>query len=251
MKLTIETLPTIVLASGNHDKPEDGMCLLEAAALFAGEKFDDSPACVDPVIAAFGRAWNDGMRSDEEREQLKQYIPLIVGTRGTQELSEKRAWMATDWLIRVHTAAWLALTPALAHHSVALSNLPPITCTAEVNAALPLIRSANKDADAARAAARAAAGGAAWTAARAAARAAARDAAWTAAGDAAWTAAGAAARAAAWTAARAAARAAARDAAWDAVRAAAWTAAGDALEPTVKILQASAHDLLVRMIEAK
>ena len=66
--------------------------------------------------------------------------------------------------------------------------------------------------------------------------AAARDAAWVAArvaaGDAAW--------AAAWAAARDAAGAAARDAAWD--------AALDALQPTVKVLQASALLLLDRMI---
>jgi hypothetical protein len=110
--------------------------------------------------------------------------------------------------------------------------------------------------DAARAAARAAAGDAAWAAAwdaaRAAARAAAGDAAWAAAraaaGDAAWAAAwdaaAAAARAAAGDAAWAAARAAAGDAAWDA----AWDAAGAALKPTTEWLQASALDLVARMI---
>ncbi|ARK89690.1 hypothetical protein BOC42_00600 [Burkholderia pseudomallei] len=60
-------------------------------------------------------------------------------------------------------------------------------------------------------------------------------AAWDAAWDAAW--------AAAWDAAWAAAWAAAWDAAWD--------AAGAKLEPTVKQLQASAHDLFSRMIDAE
>ena len=94
--------------------------------------------------------------------------------------------------------------------------------------------------DAARYSARAAAGDAARYAAWYAAWAAAGDAAWAAARAAAWAAAGAAAWAAAWDAAR--------DAAGDAARDAARDAAGDALRPTVEALQASALELVERMI---
>jgi hypothetical protein len=127
-----------------------------------------------------------------------------------------------DWLIRVHTVAWLSLNPALAHHADVLKALPAITCSADLVSVQPKLNAARKDA------------------------AAARDAAWAAAGDAAWDAAGAAAGAAARAAARAAAGAAARDAAGDA----AWDAAKQKLEPTVLQLQASAHDLFSRMIDA-
>ena len=65
-----------------------------------------------------------------------------------------------------------------------------------------------------------------------------------AAGAAAWAAARDAAGAAARAAARDAAGAAARDAAW----AAAWAHAGAALDPTVKVLQASALELIDRML---
>ncbi len=81
-----------------------------------------------------------------------------------------------------------------------------------------------------------------------AARAAVWAAGWAAASDAGW----AASRAAAWAASRdaawAAAWAAAGDAAWNAARAAAWDAAGDALAPTTEWLQASAVELVNRMI---
>ena len=186
------------------------MCLLEAAALFAGEPFSDCPECVDPVIARFGRSWNDGMRSDEEREQLKQYIPLIVGTAGSLELSEKRSWMAFDWLVRVHLPAWLALTPSLVSHAKALAALPEIASGVQADTARPHLD-------------------AAWGAARGAARAAAWDAAWDAAG--------------------AAAGAAAGDAAGDAAWAAAWATPAQ-IEPTIRTLQTSAHDLFKRMIQA-
>lgn len=230
MKLTIEDLPAIVLSCGFHDNPNEGMCLLEAASLFAGEDFSDHPACVDPVIAAFGRAWNDGMRTDKEREQLKQYIPLIVGTNKGAALSEKRAWMAADWLIREHAVAFLSLTPSLAHHAEALKNLPPITCSSQEMAAQPVIEAAKKDAVYAADVVMAytAAGDAAAVAARAAAGDAARDAAIYAAGDAVWTV----------------------DDAAVAARVAARVAANKVLEPTVKTLQESAHELLTRMINA-
>ena len=73
-------LTTITLQSGNHDDPTEGHCLLEVVSLFAGEPFGDHPHCVDLVLAEFGRSWNDGLRSDAEREQLKRYIPLLPGT---------------------------------------------------------------------------------------------------------------------------------------------------------------------------
>ncbi|RKP56753.1 hypothetical protein [Pararobbsia silviterrae] len=258
MELTLDDLATIDLHRGGHSGPDDGHCLLEVVAMFAGEPFSDNPQCVDPVLRSFGMAWNDGMRSDAERAQLKPYIMRLVGTRKSPELSQKRGWMAMDWLVRVHTAAWLALNPGLAHHADTLKALPPITCVAELKAAQTKLDEAKKDAAAAWAAAwaaaRAVAWDAAWAAARAAAWAAARAAAWDAAGDAAGAAAWAAAGAAAWAAARAAAGdaagAAAWDAAWAAAGAAAWAAAWAKLEPTVLALQTSAHELFSRMIDA-
>lgn len=89
--MTIPTidLDTITLQSGNHSSPDSGHCLLEVVSMFAGESFGDHPACVDPVLAAFGRSWNDGLRNDAERNQLKQYIPLLPGTPPSSGLSRQ------------------------------------------------------------------------------------------------------------------------------------------------------------------
>jgi hypothetical protein len=254
-RLTIDDLASIKLNHGKHYGADEGHCLPEVVSMFAGEAFSDHPACVDSVLAAFGMSWNDGMRSDDERSQLKQYVAHLVGTKKSPELSQKRGWMAMDWLVRVHCAAWLVLNPELAHHAEMLKSLPAITCVAELVAAQPRLDAARVDSRAAWAAARAAAGDAAWAAAGDAAWAAARAAAGDAAGAAAWAAAQAAAGDAAWAAAGdaawAAAWAAAQAAAGDAAWAAAGDAAGDALEPTVKELQASAHDLFSRMIDAE
>jgi hypothetical protein len=215
----------IVLKSGSHKSRESGVCALEAVAWFAGLPHSDMPACVCPVLRAFVIAWNDAIPDDARRTALlKPFIPKLLDTTSTAAVESTRSYLALDWLVRVHTPAWLDLTPASRPHAEALRALAPLVDTASAAAASPPLNAA-RDA-AARAASRAAARAAARdAAARAASRAAARDAARDAA---------------AWAAARDAA-------AW---AAAAWAAAaaGANLQPTVEQLQASAVELLDRMI---
>jgi hypothetical protein len=275
----ISILDTLTLQSGAHDGdvPTE-MCVMEAVAYIAGEPWSDHPICACPVISTFLRSWNDSLPCDADRDRLlKPLVLQLIDTRSTPLVEEKRSYLALDWLIRVFTPRWLDLVPALAPHGAALRNLTEIADMAGAVAAGERVRPARDAAgDAARAAAGDAARDAAWAAAGDAARAAARAAAWDAARAAAWDAAGDAARdaardaagdaardaaraaawaaaraaawAAAWAAARDAARAAARDAAWAAARDAAGDAAGDVLKPTTEWLQASALDLVARMI---
>jgi hypothetical protein len=228
------------------------MCIMEAVAYMAGEPWSDMPVCASPVVAAFLRSWNDGL-SDHDRDRLLPaavWVPRLVGSRGDDAIEERRAYLTLDWLIRVHTPAWLDLVPSLAPHAAALRALPEIVDLTVVVRAVDTLRTAR---DAAGAAAGAAAKAAA---AGDTAKAAAGEAAGDTAGDAAWAAAKAAAKAAAGDTAGEAAWAAAGDtageAAWAAAGAAAWAAAGaaagDALRPAVETLQASAVDLLDRML---
>ena len=142
--------------------------------------------------------------------------------------------MALDWLVRVHTPAWLRLA-GLVDQADLLAGL------AEVDAGTcpsikPMLEAVRMDAAAAGGVVRDAAWAVAWAVAGDAAGDAARDAAGAVAGD--------AAGAVAWDAARDAAWAVAGDAAWGAAR----DAARDALAPTVTELQTSAHDLIDRML---
>jgi len=249
------TAPTIdleklTLARGGHASPSEGVCVMEAVTLLAGEKFGDRPTCVSPVIGAYLRNWNDALE-EEPRQRLKPYALKVIGTNTGAADDEVRAWMATDWLVRVQTPTWLELA-GLKDEAAELRALPALTsseiavaCQATIDKARTKAGlAANAARDAARAAARDAARDAAWDAARDAAWDAARDAAWAAARAAARDAARAAARDAAWDAARAAAR----DVAWDAARAAAYEAARSALRPTEQQPMDSAFDLLDRMI---
>jgi len=216
-------LDTLVLAAGDHGTRAEGVCLLEAVAWWAHEPHTDRPACVSPVLAAFGRAWNDAL-PDDDRQMLRRFVPLLPGTAGDgQDLA--RSYLALDWLARTCAPAWLDLA-GLISEAASLRQLPPLTGPPAVHAAMPVLAAAGD-------AARAAAGDAARDAARAAARDAARAAARAAACDAAWAAAWAAAGAAAWDAAGGPA---------------AWDAAGAALAPTVTQLQQSALALFDSML---
>ncbi|MFH9060588.1 hypothetical protein ACH4GM_05100 [Streptomyces coeruleorubidus] len=76
-----------------HLHPDDGACLMEAAALLAGDRFTDSPAGTHPVLAALARVVNDSV-GDATRHALwplaaeladarpadRAYAPRLVGT---------------------------------------------------------------------------------------------------------------------------------------------------------------------------
>jgi hypothetical protein len=199
----------------------------------APERFTDDHPSIRRTVRAMAIGLNDmTWESDDARTaSLDRFSVAILGTATTPEDEETCAWMATDWLIRVYTPAWLRLA-GLTTEAQALEGLARVVDSVTARNAQPTINRASAKAPAAWDAA----WDAAWVAARDAARAAAWAAAWDAAGaaarDAAWAAARDAARAAAWAAAGAAAGAAARAAAWDAAgdaaRAAARAAAGDA-----------------------
>mgnify|MGYP001342146763 CR=1 FL=1 len=194
----LDALATLTLKTGSHPDPDAGLCVMEAAAWVAGEPHSDHPECVSPVLAAFMRSWNDDL-DDEDRQKLKAFIPRVIGT-AEDGRDERRGWLAADWLVRVHTPAWLELA-GITDAAAALRALPELRDSGSLEAARPALADAREK------------------------------------GDAAWAAAGDAARAATWAAA------------WAAAGAATWAAARDALKPTTVELQASALDLLDRMID--
>jgi hypothetical protein len=216
-QLRILDLNTLVLARGNHESPREGMCMLEAVAYIAGEPHSDHPECVSPVIGAFLRTWNDDL-GDVERQRLKPYLARVIGTRASDEVEDRRSWLCADWMVRVHTPAWLELA-GMKEQATAVRALAPIlSIESAAAAAEPALQAAD---DAAQAA---------WDAAWAARAAWAAWAAWAA--RAAW---------AAWAAdaARAAGAATEQEAE---------EAARKALEPTVLDLQTSAFRLLDMLI---
>ena len=118
---TVREAPT-VLTSGWHEGPGDGMNLPEAVAYVAGEHHTENPECCCPVLAKFGGVWSDGMRSDTERSQLLQYIDRLVGTRSSHAVEEQRSELAMWWLIRDYAPVWLDLAD-LDNHAASLRTM--------------------------------------------------------------------------------------------------------------------------------
>jgi hypothetical protein len=85
------------------------------------------------------------------------------------EIETRRAWLAIDWLVRDHTAAWVALA-GLDEHAAALRALAPIVGSASARASKEMMSPARAAWDAGRAAA--------WDDAKRANRAAAWDEEW-------------------------------------------------------------------------
>ncbi len=98
-------LADYVLTKGQHLSPDDGVCLMELVALFAGREHTDRPPCVSRILGTFGRDLNDQL-DDVRRQQLKPLIPRLLGT-ADDGLDRARRYLALDWLIRTYTPAWL------------------------------------------------------------------------------------------------------------------------------------------------
>jgi hypothetical protein len=152
-------LDCVVLAHGAHGTREQGMCAMELASYLAGEPHSDHPQCVSPVLGEFLRNWNDSV-DDDFRQKLKPFIPRVLNTANDGK-DEIRAWVATDWLVRVCAPAWLDLAK-LTQHAIALRTAEQISDRASALRVQPVI----DDAHSASADAWAAAWDAAWAAAR-------------------------------------------------------------------------------------
>src|ERR1700682_5885671 len=94
------------LSIGNHKRFEDGACAMELAAHIAGEEWSDHPQCVCEVLAAASRAAND-KGTQWVRDELRNRIPQLVGSRATRAIAIKRMESLAWFAIRV--AAPIAL----------------------------------------------------------------------------------------------------------------------------------------------
>ncbi len=89
------------LRRGAHDARNDGMCAMEMVAWLAGEEHSDEPACACPVIAAFVRALNDGLPTDQARDRLlRPLVPRFVNTRSSAVEERRRGFQVADALVR-------------------------------------------------------------------------------------------------------------------------------------------------------
>lgn len=121
--MTSPDLGAVTLERGAHRDRSEGVCAAELVAWIAGETHTDRPQCMSPILGAFLRRWNDDL-DDPGRQRLTPLLPRCVGTAADGH-DEIRGWLCADWLIRVHTPAWLELA-AITDSAAALRSLPPL-----------------------------------------------------------------------------------------------------------------------------
>ena len=123
----------MTLESRARSRRGDGMSAMEAVAWLGGERLSQSPRCVSRVLAGFVESCNDRW-PDAERQLLKPYVPLIVGTRSGPAVEHRRAYVLTDRAVR----AW-ALFAAHSAGSLARQWGGAIRAQAEKLAAVELL----------------------------------------------------------------------------------------------------------------
>ena len=105
--MTTLNLDHLTLDNGSHSRRTEGVCLMEAVAWYAGENHSDMPACVSLVLRRYGITLNDRLPA-ERRQELKQFIPRLVGTAG-DGLDEQRRQLASQALMVEWLPQWLRL----------------------------------------------------------------------------------------------------------------------------------------------
>lgn len=103
------------LHAGASKSPANGACLLDAVSWLEYGHLGDSPECVCPVIATYGRGINDRL-GRLRRQDLRPFIPRLVGTVDPAA-EEPRAVALLRHAARVVLPSALdARNPALAVH---------------------------------------------------------------------------------------------------------------------------------------
>jgi hypothetical protein len=146
-----KTYNALKLSRGAH-APDSGQgCLLEITSCLYGEAWSDSPPCVSPSLAAFGRTTQDWF-NDEERQLLLPFTVRLGNTVAPALVEQRRVYAFADFAVRI--AAPIALE-AVGLNSAA-HQLRDLALVDSSESARSAARSAGAAARAAGAAARAA-----------------------------------------------------------------------------------------------
>ncbi len=93
----LSLLDNILLMEGEHGTREEGVCLLEAAALVAGEDHSDTPRSVPCDVALLGQRVNDAPVWDTDQQRTDVLLTLIPAM--LQAVDSPEAAYARDCLV--------------------------------------------------------------------------------------------------------------------------------------------------------
>ena len=79
----LDAYPQLNLIKGSGASYEQGFCVMQAVAWFAGEAHTDAPQCACPVLGAFAIRLNDRL-PDAKRQVLRTLIAPLTSTRSKE-----------------------------------------------------------------------------------------------------------------------------------------------------------------------
>jgi len=82
-------LETMKLSTGSHKSIDDGACIMEMVSYMADEPWSAHPPCACPILTTYAIRLNDRF-NDEHRQSMKEFIPLLIGTRETDQIKIAR-----------------------------------------------------------------------------------------------------------------------------------------------------------------
>jgi len=126
---TPATSHPVRLHPGRHTDQSGQLCLLEAAAVLAGEPLTDHPRCVSPIVCTLGIRLND-LATHRQRQTLTRFLPNLVGTAADGK-EDARRWVALDFSVRTVWPRWV--------DRLGMRGLAPITGEPAYSAARPLV----------------------------------------------------------------------------------------------------------------
>lgn len=129
------------LSKGQHASPEEGWCAMEFVAYLAGEPHSYSPKCVDVALRWFSIELNDYL-PDDLRQQLRPYLPRMIGT-AEDGRGQERLYMMIDWALRVVAPAALEVRGGHKDWADKLRAVEPVADMATMRAAERVARDAD------------------------------------------------------------------------------------------------------------
>ena len=130
------TSDPVRLYPGTHTGQSGQLCLLEAAAVLAGEPLTDHPRSVSPIVCTLGIRLND-LATHRQRQTLTRFLPNLGGTAGDGK-EDHRRWVALDFSVRTVWPRWVDRL-GMGEEAAALRGLAPITGEPAYCAARPLV----------------------------------------------------------------------------------------------------------------
>jgi len=129
-------LDQVRLHPGRHTEASGQPCLLEVAAVLAGEPLTDHPRCVSPIVCTLGIRLND-LGTHRQRQTLTRFLPHLVGTAGDGK-EDARRWVALDFSLRTVWPRWVDRL-GMQEEAAELRGVAPITGEPAYCAARPLV----------------------------------------------------------------------------------------------------------------